>query len=871
MPHIQSQEPIIVTPNVPRPRLLEILQREPVPQIAVIVAPAGYGKTTLANQWAEFIAAQTACLSLTNEHNSPARFLQGLTSAIGHAQVDGLTFDIVLQKLADYVFGSPKSVLIVDDYHVIENSEIHQMMSILISRLPDGLQLVLGSRTVPPLPMARMRMNGQVRDVTIADLSFTEDEIIELVQSSSVPSLSSNDIKELSTRTDGWIAGVRLAMASAEATRPSHTASIIDSWYSWQSLDEFVLEEVLLSLPDELREFIICTAFLPHLSPDLCNYVLEIDNSAALLNEASRQLAFIRPVSGVSSELAYHRLFAESVNRIAERNCSLVNRSARYLRAAEWMESQGKWEEAFEQALLAEHWEAVIRSTRRICGELRLRDLSASRLHWLRKVPLEHLLHHADLTRWLTSALMETGHVTEANGILKQVLPAWASSRDPQLLAYMHITSAFTSILQGNDGEALRSIYTALHYQPMTNHLERLHMWSAVMLLEFHRGNDIIADEAYLQLQHCRQQLPAEQGWIFTHVELSKTNQYALRGDLSTAIDRYQDQINRQPAAYWHAIPNLQARMAALYLEQNNLEIAVEMAREVERGLDQYPRQLWHTEAWLIVARVHGAMNDRDGAREAINRAREIQETGGGWTLLLKVVATESWLHLSDPNSPNIPTPNLGVDTSKPFRTAFFGELDPRLVGIARRAIEENIDQAAPQLETLITDAITTRRWAEVVQLAVWQVVVRLKSGNEAGALQSLKLAIRHGRDGGFVRSFYTPGFDLSPFLQESIPRLDRENAANIEHLLQQNLWAANSKHQADVRTAMAVQASPLSGREHDVINLLATGISNKLISEQLFITERTVKKHVSNILRKLDVPNRTAAVARARELGIIL
>lgn len=867
---LQSQETTITNPIVARPRLLEILHQEPASRIVVIVAPAGYGKTTFANQWAETFANNAVSLSLDAEHNTPNRFLQGLMSALGYQSSECPSLEIALESTARFAAGSDQSVLIVDDYHVIENQEIHQAMSILISNLPANMQLIIASRTTPALPLARLRMSGQVRDITISDLSFTESETNELIGSSSASSLSAKDIKDLATSTDGWIAGIRLAMASAELARPSHTASIFDSWYTRQSLDEFVLEEVLSSLPDDLQDFIIRTAFLPHLHPDMCDYVLEITNSAALLDEASRQLAFIRPASGTSSELTYHRLFAESVNRIAERHCSLADRHVRRLRAAEWQEKHGNWEEAFEQALLAEEWESVIRYIRRICGELRQRDLSASRLHWLRKVPLEHLIVHSDLTRWFVTALLETGYVTEANGILKQVMPVWSSSNDPQSLAYMHITSAFTSILQGNDGEALRSIYASLHYQSMDNHLERLHIWSAIMLLEFHRGNDIIADEAYAQVQYCRQQLPAEQGWIFTHVELTRTNQYALRGELSAAISRYQDQANRQPAAFWHAIPNLQSRMAALYLEQNNLEMAAEMARQVEQGLEIYPQQLWHTEAWLVVARVFDALDDHDKAREAINRARAIQETGGGWTLWLKIMATESWLTLTNPGVFNIPSPGLVVDENKPFRTAFVGEIDPRLARIAHLVNSGESDQARPLIENLIAEAIHTKRWADIVQLAMWQAAIRVETGDEAGALTSLNLALEHGRTGGFVRSFITPGYDLHPFLQDNLSRLDTENATYLQHILEEtSRIAAQPKRFAD-GTFMPGAPGPLSIREMDVLQLLATGISNKRISDALFITERTVKKHVSNILQKLEVPNRTAAVVRARELGII-
>lgn len=118
------------------------------------------------------------------------------------------------------------------------------------------------------------------------------------------------------------------------------------------------------------------------------------------------------------------------------------------------------------------------------------------------------------------------------------------------------------------------------------------------------------------------------------------------------------------------------------------------------------------------------------------------------------------------------------------------------------------------------------------------------------------------------MRSFLTPGYDLYPFLRQVLPGMEREEAAFISGLLERDLWPASATPGTD--GSLADQTSLLSGREREVAALLAMGFSNRDIGDHLFITERTAKKHVSNILRKLQVPNRTSAVSRARELNLL-
>jgi DNA-binding CsgD family transcriptional regulator len=189
-----------------------------------------------------------------------------------------------------------------------------------------------------------------------------------------------------------------------------------------------------------------------------------------------------------------------------------------------------------------------------------------------------------------------------------------------------------------------------------------------------------------------------------------------------------------------------------------------------------------------------------------------------------------------------------------------FGDADPRLALVRAAVLDEQDSRASAWLEKLIDDASRAQRWAEIVPLLMWRVVVRLEMDDEAGALASFRQALAHGGPSGMVRSFLTPGYDLGPFLARNSPHF---TAAEKSYLGNVPVFARSAVVPAP---ESAPEPEPianlayLSLRQQEVLDLLRQGQSNLEIAEHLFITERTVKKHVSAILEKLGVANRTAA-----------
>ena len=861
---------------VARPRLEDLIERPSLASITLVTAPAGYGKSTLASQWARSTERGVAWVALGPESNTTGGLLAQIVAAIQSAfQADVPaemgSFDDVVDCLDALARAGRRPVVVLDDLNQVENQEAYEAMAGVLGRLPDGVHMILISRTVPALPLGRLRAQGRVRELTEDDLRFTPAETSAIVGNVAPERLTADQVATLGARTEGWIAGIRLALASLERVDSVEVQSIVDTWPVSHWLDDYVVEEVLGGLPEVVREFVLRTANLPELTPQLCDEVLGIETSAALIDEVRRRLVFVRPVDVNGDALAYHALFAESAGRIADRALPVSDRRERLRRAALWYERAGRLEAAIDQAVAAEDWEIAERCIRPLCRELMDRDSHHSRLHWLSKLPEARVLADPDMARWYISALQYTGQIREAQRAFVDVEPRWQASGDPAQLGYAASTRTMFASMNGELDLALELSHEALRHFPPDYAVDRMHSWTGVMQFEFQRGDDEAVAHAYRQAALCRERLPAEQWWWTALVEPDRANHLALRGDLRAAWDLAHELLTGLPATYRRYEAKIRAFIAAIALEWDRLDVAARHVPSIERDLEDFPLQIWHQDALLVVARVYEAMGDNEQSAATLLRLRELQIEHGGRRLQyrLEAVQVPAWLDAGQLGRAKAWAEHAQIADQPWVRV--FGDLDPRLMRARVHLAGGQAARAGDELSALQEQAVGARRWAELVPLCAWQAVVRLDLGDEDGALAAFRTALHHGMRGGFVRSFLTPGYDLAPFLRRVREHLTADEIAYAHRVIGGN---GNGRFSAPSPTASDSSnqncRSSLSERELQVLGLLHAGCTNQEIAERLYITERTVKKHVGNILRKLAVKNRTAAALRALEMGLV-
>ena len=349
---------------VPRPRLHVPMPGRSGTRLTVVVAPAGWGKTTLLSQWAQDSgeAPSVAWVSLDETDDDPIRFwtyvftalqgIDGLTATpLGALSTPGLSpIDLALPMLLNELAAiAGDNVLVLDDYHLLEDREIHEGMEFFLSYLPAGLRVVIATRADPPLPLARMRARGELTELRAADLGFSVEEAATLLSTVGNTSLDRLAAGLLWERTEGWAAGLQLAALSIRGAALPEAAAMAIHGDDRHILD-YLSAEVLDRLATDQRDLLVRTSVLERLSGPLCDDVLDRRGSAAILAQLDRADLFVVALDQRREWYRCHRLFREALRK----ELTNESESARVqLRAAEWFLDRDHVAEAVELRLSA--------------------------------------------------------------------------------------------------------------------------------------------------------------------------------------------------------------------------------------------------------------------------------------------------------------------------------------------------------------------------------------------------------------------------------------------------------------------------------------------------------------------------------------
>jgi LuxR family transcriptional regulator, maltose regulon positive regulatory protein len=355
-PHMLSRAapPILRTKHIMRQALAARLEAAVAGPVTLIVAPPGFGKTTLLTQLAQSLP-RMAWLTLDAGDNTPERLLAAVCSVLEMAQ-PGATGDayamlyqpippspeiILTQAMQRLAQLEHALILILDDYHVLRNPGVHELMALLLDRMPAQLRLVLSTRTDPPLPLARLRVRGELAEFRAEDLRFTGPESAELVRAVSRRALSDGDAAALEERTEGWAAGLQLAGIALRGV--ADPAGFIASFSgTHRFVMDYLVDEVLERQPAHLRRFLLDTSILEHLSGSLCDAILELNaapggpHSQMVLEDIERQGLFLIALDHKRRWYRYHQLFADVLRAELRRTAGAEYITRLHQRAARW-------------------------------------------------------------------------------------------------------------------------------------------------------------------------------------------------------------------------------------------------------------------------------------------------------------------------------------------------------------------------------------------------------------------------------------------------------------------------------------------------------------------------------------------------------
>ena len=699
------------------------------------------------------------------------------------------------------------------------------------------------TREDPLLPLAQLRARGQLLEIRQDDLRFNVDECADFLQRVRGFSLSPVEIGALERHTEGWIAGLQLAALSMQGR--SNLASYIQAFTgSSRFILDYLIEEVFKRQSAEVQDFLLRTSILGHLSASLCDTVVEISNSQHLLEMLEQANLFIIPLDQSRSWYRYHRLFAELLrHRLRSTHPELEG--GLHLRASLWFESQGLAAEAIQHALAAQDWERSAGLMHHYAPEFLKRGEVLTVTGWFQAVPEAYLSSNPQLCFDYCWPLLLASHYDLAAPLLDHL--EGAAQGVPTFLGEIYAAQAYLARGLGDNVRLVERSQWALERLPHSSLNSRQVVAMNLGLAYWHQGKMDEAEKTLSEAMETARMLGNHYAALTSLIFLGRVS--AVRGRLRQAEEQF-----RRALQMGNDMPiNTLAYMdlATLHYEWNQLEQSQDHLQKAFILCQRMQNDEFLAACWLLTSRLRIAQGDLNGAGEALEQAWALARSGKiPETMVNRLYSAQvRWL-IQKGQSPGGWALKL---TDQIDCHPFY-----RFLGVTR-ALTLPHAQARAYLERLAQVA-QAQDWGYGL-VAVRVLQASLAPTSEEGVELCCK-TLRLAEAGGYIRSFVEAGERIIPFLRLAAGR--GVLPEYVEHIL-----AAMMDNTA-LATSLPSMTEPLSERELEVLRLIAVGMSNREIADELVISPGTAKTHVHHLCGKLGVRNRTEAAMRAKELGLV-
>jgi LuxR family transcriptional regulator, maltose regulon positive regulatory protein len=927
-----------------RLRLIERLNEGLHCKLTLISAPAGFGKTTLVSAWLANCQRPVAWLSLDEGDNDSTRFLIYLVSALqtmppktGGANIgEGVlrvlqspqppSTESILTALLNEITAIPDHfILVLDDYHVIDAKPVDQAMTFLVEHQPPQMHLVIATREDPPLPLARLRVRGQLTEVRAADLRFTPAEAADFLNRMMGLNLKDADIAALEARTEGWIAGLQLAALSMQGR--SDTASFIQAFTgSHRFVLDYLVEEVLQHQSDHIRSFLLQTAFLDRLCAPLCNAVTEREDGKEMLDILERNNLFLIPLDDNRQWYRYHHLFAEVLQaHWMEAKPDRV--SALHLRASAWYEQNSLRSDAIRHALSAKDFE-------RAAGLIELAWPAAEEgsiqpatwLGWVRTLP-EALIHARPvLNVCYAYALLGRGEMEAAEARLKDA-EGWLAPAEPMkvqleapsvgmvvadtgqfksLPAAIAVGRAYIAQAFGNIPDTVRYASQTLEFpeadpfrHSQASMLLGMAYWASG---DLEAANRVFAD--YTMKLRTAGNIPDAIGTtvVLADIRLALGR---LREAIST-IEQLLQFVMDQGEPIPSDTADLHRELSELYLEQGNLEAASHHFQRGKELGEKAELPVLRYRLCIAQARLYEAQADPDGALAVLDEAERLYirsplpDFSPISALKARICVDQGRLTKA---LEWVREQGLSPDNDLCYLREF-EHITLARIHIAQYQndrMDGSIHLVMRFLDRLLQAAEEGGRMGSVIEILVLQalahqVIAPKERSSIPPVLKPLERALTLAEPEGYVRIFVDEGKQMAELLtrieaKDGIPRVKEYilkllSAFDMPKAVCPSGSALAGKTRSPLHTNQAVSpqpliehevrpakdmlVEPLSEREMEVLRLLRTDLNGPEIARELMVSLNTLRTHTQNIYAKLGVNNRRAAVRGAEELNLL-
>lgn len=886
---------------VPRPQLHTRLDEGCASKLTLVTAPAGSGKTTLLSAWVGHSDRPYCWVSLDKADNELLRFLSYMIAALQHVHPhvgentlallhspEPVPVEVVLSPLLNDISTlSAPFILVLDEYHLITASIIHTALAFLLDHLPPQLQLIIASRTDPPLPLARWRAAHLLTELHEQDLRFTHMETAKLFSHIVDHHLTDDDIALLTRRTQGWVTGLQLAALSLrEHTNP--LAMIQAFAGSHRHVVDYLTEEVFEQQPVDVQYFLLATSILDRLHGPLCDALLnevEIGNRSqcdgySVLETLERNHLFVDPLDDERQWYRYHPLFAQFLyDRLTRLHPDWLPRLHRC--AGDWYASYGLLDSAVEHRLVIKEYDHAATLMEHMLPTLLMHGEIGTILRWIEQLPETlvrrrlrlalarcwGLFFQGDLRR-VTLHLQEIAQILTHLTTQQQEEAGFTQTDIYQMQGEVATIAATTALVNEALPTAIEQASLALERLPESNgfarciaaitlgYASRLHGDISAATHSFARalaygqtiGNTVIT----ILASHYLAQLQVEQG------------------QLNLAIRTYShlfQLVNEGKGQQLPVTGLAYIGMGHILRERNDLEAATHLVEEGLRIGTSTGAVEVMLFGFLALALINYARDDIIGAHEALQMAESIApRVQTRWLRTIEEAQTfDLLLKLGEHAKVIQSLKQQGISTE----LALHAPLEKQFIIARTYLLQERWGEAFALLDQLREIYTSRQITGRLLAILVQQTLCLQRQGKTTQAISVLAQALTLAEPENYIRIFIDEGVTMASLLR----RLASEGiCTRYVH----TLLTALQKHTEVLSVVQMSDLLPepssflLGKRELEVLQLIASGCSNQEIARRLVISIGTVKTHVNNLFRKLDVENRTQAVARAKELKIL-
>jgi LuxR family maltose regulon positive regulatory protein len=905
---------------IPRTRLLEQLNAGRSCQLTLLLAPAGYGKTTLVRQWiSTWLPHQQtstlAWLSLDSNDNDPIRFwryvisaCQSFQSGLGQTVLDQIAITsyppfkplpletILTPFLNELLDGEEQRTLVLEDFHVITMPAIHETLTFFLEHIPPTLRLLIITRSEPPLALARLRASGELCELLANDLRFSEEETSTFLQQILTSSLDNETLQRIDHQVAGWPAGLRLlalTLARRQA-RGDQTELTLEAFSgARRPLQEYVVSEILNAQPEPLQDFLLRTSTLSRLSASLCNAVIQRHDSEQILETLVRNNLFLEPLDDAGTWYHYHTLFAEAIQQEARRRLGSHIQHEISLAASLWYEQQHMLSEAVEAALQAQDLprtitliEQIVEAQAPIFGYSTTGQIAEHHTlcRWLEQIPTRQLQHHPELCmRYaLSRLLLFITHfppqqvLAQIDEFLQMAEEAWRDAGNTQGLGTICAFRALLTRQLGRTKEAVSWSRQALAWLP-----EDVLVWRGLCI-----GTIGLGEQFDGQLDRAREKLLEARSYckMLGNNHFTRTNTgmlsglYIECGELHLAAKHYQAMLaEARSVGDRDDIGHAQIGLAQIYYEWNELSAATQAAREAFELGQLFTDDDFQVQAGLTLARVEHAQGETTAAiercRTLLAHLRPILHNGPFFTRLFRQVQTlQIRCLLAQGNLAAV----QGWNASRQQDDEMLPQaqyLQEEQLFVRLLLAQNNVMEAREHLAHLLDTAQQQQRTYQVLQIQILMLLTSISLKQIPEARERLTALLVQTHTEGYQRLFLDEGEPVALLLRTLVPHLREQPLLTFAQTLLQafdrelKVQSMAPKGKDQPPTTLI---EPLSAQELRVLRLLVAGRSNAQIAAELIVSVNTIRSQIQSIYRKLDVNNRVTASEMARQLKLV-